>query len=284
MRLLVLGGTHHVGRAVVETALARGDEVTTLNRGLTGRQPPGARALHADRTDPAALAAPWAANPGTPSSTPGAARRAWWPTRPRCWLAGPGTTGMCPAGRCTGRSPFPGPTRARRWSTRTRPATTAMTTGGQARRRAGGGGGVRRPGAAGPGRPDPRPVRDRRADAVVAAAPGARRRGAGSRPAGPAVAVHRLPGPRGVDALGRRPRPRRRLQHGQPARSRHDGHPARGGQGGDRIPRDAGLGLSRGDRGRGHRAVDRAAGLGAALRRSTWAYTTPTSPPPTRPA
>jgi 2'-hydroxyisoflavone reductase len=56
MRLLVLGGTHHVGRAVVETALARGDEVTTLNRGLTGRQPPGARALRADRTDPAALA------------------------------------------------------------------------------------------------------------------------------------------------------------------------------------------------------------------------------------
>ena len=56
MRLLVLGGTHHVGRAVVETAVARGDDVTTLNRGLTGRQPPGARALHADRTDPAALA------------------------------------------------------------------------------------------------------------------------------------------------------------------------------------------------------------------------------------
>jgi len=55
MRLLVLGGTHHVGRAVVETAVARGDDVTTLNRGLTGHQPAGARALHADRTDPAAL-------------------------------------------------------------------------------------------------------------------------------------------------------------------------------------------------------------------------------------
>jgi 2'-hydroxyisoflavone reductase len=55
MRLLVLGGTHHVGRAVVEAALARGDEVTTLNRGVTGRQPPGARELRADRTDPAAL-------------------------------------------------------------------------------------------------------------------------------------------------------------------------------------------------------------------------------------
>jgi nucleoside-diphosphate-sugar epimerase len=55
MRLLVLGGTHHVGRAVVEAAVARGDEVTTLNRGISGRQPPGARALHADRTDPASL-------------------------------------------------------------------------------------------------------------------------------------------------------------------------------------------------------------------------------------
>lgn len=51
----MLGGTHHVGRAVVEAAVARGDEVTTLNRGATGRQPPGARELHADRTDPAAL-------------------------------------------------------------------------------------------------------------------------------------------------------------------------------------------------------------------------------------
>ncbi|HEX3925806.1 MAG TPA: NAD-dependent epimerase/dehydratase family protein [Streptosporangiaceae bacterium] len=57
MRLLVLGGTHHVGRAVVETALARGDDVTTLNRGMTGHQPPGAQARHADRTDPAALRA-----------------------------------------------------------------------------------------------------------------------------------------------------------------------------------------------------------------------------------
>jgi 2'-hydroxyisoflavone reductase len=57
MKLLVLGGTHHVGRAVVETALARGDDVTTLNRGMTGHQPPGARARHADRTDPAALRA-----------------------------------------------------------------------------------------------------------------------------------------------------------------------------------------------------------------------------------
>jgi nucleoside-diphosphate-sugar epimerase len=55
MRLLVLGGTHHVGRAVVETALGRGDEVTTLNRGLSRPAAPGVEALLADRTDPGAL-------------------------------------------------------------------------------------------------------------------------------------------------------------------------------------------------------------------------------------
>ena len=53
----MLGGTHHVGRAVVETAIARGDDVTTLNRGMTGHDRPGVRALRADRTDPAALRA-----------------------------------------------------------------------------------------------------------------------------------------------------------------------------------------------------------------------------------
>ncbi len=51
MRLLVLGGTHHVGRAVVEAAVARGDAVTTLTRGLTGHQVPGVDARHADRRD-----------------------------------------------------------------------------------------------------------------------------------------------------------------------------------------------------------------------------------------
>jgi 2'-hydroxyisoflavone reductase len=57
MRLLVLGGTHHVGRAVVEEALARGDEVTALTRGVSGPPAAGATALRADRTDPAALRA-----------------------------------------------------------------------------------------------------------------------------------------------------------------------------------------------------------------------------------
>ncbi|MFL6159302.1 MAG: NAD-dependent epimerase/dehydratase family protein [Marmoricola sp.] len=56
MRLLVLGGTHHVGRAVVETALARGDQVTTVNR---GNQPPAADvdARRADRRVEGQLAA-----------------------------------------------------------------------------------------------------------------------------------------------------------------------------------------------------------------------------------
>lgn len=55
MRVLVLGGTHFVGRAVVEEALLRGDTVTALNRGVSGVLPAGARPLHADRRDPEAL-------------------------------------------------------------------------------------------------------------------------------------------------------------------------------------------------------------------------------------
>lgn len=55
MRLLVLGGTHHVGRAVVEAALHRGDDVTTVTRGVSGRPADGARAVYVDRTDRTAL-------------------------------------------------------------------------------------------------------------------------------------------------------------------------------------------------------------------------------------
>jgi 2'-hydroxyisoflavone reductase len=50
MRLLVLGGTRFVGRAVVEDALARGWDVTTLNRGVTGGPLAGVTGLRADRT------------------------------------------------------------------------------------------------------------------------------------------------------------------------------------------------------------------------------------------
>ncbi|MET8864916.1 hypothetical protein ABZW11_18420 [Nonomuraea sp. NPDC004580] len=37
MHVLVMGGTHHVGRAVVEAALRRGDTVTRRNRRLSRR-------------------------------------------------------------------------------------------------------------------------------------------------------------------------------------------------------------------------------------------------------
>lgn len=57
MRLLVLGGTRFVGRAVVEAALARGWAVTGLHRGITGSLPDGAASLIVDRTDPDALPA-----------------------------------------------------------------------------------------------------------------------------------------------------------------------------------------------------------------------------------
>lgn len=57
MRLLVLGGTRFVGRALVTAGLERGWDVTALNRGLTGSLPDGAARLTADRTQPGALTA-----------------------------------------------------------------------------------------------------------------------------------------------------------------------------------------------------------------------------------
>jgi 2'-hydroxyisoflavone reductase len=55
MKLLVLGGTHFAGRAVVEAALAEGIDVTTLNRGQSPVPGVDVRTLIADRTDKAAL-------------------------------------------------------------------------------------------------------------------------------------------------------------------------------------------------------------------------------------
>ncbi|MEW2573381.1 NAD-dependent epimerase/dehydratase family protein [Streptomyces sp. NPDC047070] len=56
MRLLMLGGTEFVGRAVVEAALERGWDVTVFHRGR--HEPPaGVRSLHGDRTAPDGLAA-----------------------------------------------------------------------------------------------------------------------------------------------------------------------------------------------------------------------------------
>ncbi len=56
MRLLVLGGTRFLGRAIVDEAISRGYDVTTFSRGLSGEPRPGAEALHGDRTSSADLA------------------------------------------------------------------------------------------------------------------------------------------------------------------------------------------------------------------------------------
>ncbi|WP_326687253.1 MULTISPECIES: NAD-dependent epimerase/dehydratase family protein [unclassified Streptomyces] len=64
MRILVLGGTWFLGRAVAQAALGRGWEVSAFNRGRSGSAPDGVTEIHGDRTvseDLAALAAhgPW---------------------------------------------------------------------------------------------------------------------------------------------------------------------------------------------------------------------------------
>lgn len=56
MRVLMLGGTEFVGRAVTAAALTRGHEVTVFHRGRHG-PPAGAASLHGDRTAEGGLAA-----------------------------------------------------------------------------------------------------------------------------------------------------------------------------------------------------------------------------------
>ena len=55
MRILILGGTVFLGRAVTDAALAYGDEVTHFNRGKSAPDDPRVETLHGDRTDAAAL-------------------------------------------------------------------------------------------------------------------------------------------------------------------------------------------------------------------------------------
>jgi nucleoside-diphosphate-sugar epimerase len=50
MRVLVIGGTSFVGRTIVGDALRRGHEVTTFNRGLTGKDIDGVEVLRGDRS------------------------------------------------------------------------------------------------------------------------------------------------------------------------------------------------------------------------------------------
>jgi nucleoside-diphosphate-sugar epimerase len=54
-RLLILGGSSFVGRALASEGLMMGFEVTTFNRGLTGSPVPGVATEHGDRRDPESL-------------------------------------------------------------------------------------------------------------------------------------------------------------------------------------------------------------------------------------
>ena len=56
MQILVVGGTGWLGGEVVRAALARGHDVATLARGVSGAPPAGVRALTADRDDAADVA------------------------------------------------------------------------------------------------------------------------------------------------------------------------------------------------------------------------------------
>jgi 2'-hydroxyisoflavone reductase len=55
MRVLVLGGTRFLGRAVVAAALAAGDDVTTFTRGVSGKPPDPVEALYGNRGVPSDL-------------------------------------------------------------------------------------------------------------------------------------------------------------------------------------------------------------------------------------
>ncbi|GAA2080088.1 NAD-dependent epimerase [Actinomadura alba] len=50
MKLLIIGGTSFVGRAVATEAVRRGHEVATFNRGRTGPDVPGVTAIRGDRS------------------------------------------------------------------------------------------------------------------------------------------------------------------------------------------------------------------------------------------
>jgi 2'-hydroxyisoflavone reductase len=56
MRLLILGGTRFLGRAIAAQAYAMGHDVTCAARGVAGTVPDGARFIRVDRDDPDGLA------------------------------------------------------------------------------------------------------------------------------------------------------------------------------------------------------------------------------------
>ena len=160
VRLLVLGGTKFLGRAIVEEALARGHEVTTFTRGrdeprASSRRPSGSAAT-ATATSPRSRAAR-----GTPCSTPPATSRASCAPRPSCSAS----SGFYVFVSSISVYAAPLPPGYDETTPRARSSRTADggRPGGlrraQGRVRAGRRGGLRRPGRAAPVRAHRRPAR-----------------------------------------------------------------------------------------------------------------------------
>lgn len=51
MKVVIIGGSGNISRSIVRLLLEQGHDVTCFNRGKSGPQPEGARALHGDRSD-----------------------------------------------------------------------------------------------------------------------------------------------------------------------------------------------------------------------------------------
>lgn len=80
MRILILGGSWFVGRAIADNALRRGLKVAVFNRGRAGVVPAGAEVVHGDREDAADLRrlaghGPWDVMIDVSGSVPAVVRR-----------------------------------------------------------------------------------------------------------------------------------------------------------------------------------------------------------------
>ncbi len=214
MRLLVLGGTHFLGRAIVDDACSRGYDVTTFSRGLSRPSPAGCRGtdrrpdqsratcgssrsgewdavIDTSVLAPAHVAAS-AADPGRPAAALHlhlhllGVRRTTRGSRHR-GLAGPRLSRPTPPAPWTGSG-----------TASSRPAPSARSR--------------RLPGPVPdrPARPDRRAARERPVDHLVAGTPRPGRDGARARRPGQAGPDDRRPGPGGLGGRQHPARPARR--------------------------------------------------------------------------
>ncbi len=193
MRLLVLGGTRFLGRAIVDDAVSRGYDVTTFSRGLSGHPRPGAEALHGDRTNADDLRQLAGSGNGTRviDTSVARARRTCWPPP----SSSPGACGTTPTSpRISVYAERPGEARHRGFAGTRLPARCHRHRGDAGLRRAQGRLRTRRRGHAArpvphrPARADRGPARGRGTAAVVAGQAGPGRDGprpGRTRPDGP---------------------------------------------------------------------------------------------------